>query len=324
VVREKAIAIDSDAADWVVRLDRGLTDSEQQKLEEWLAGDERRSGALARAEAAWVHVERARVFHGQRELYRSPVRWPQWSAAAWVAATVAVAALAFGLRSWQEHRAGEVYAATAETSEARLADGSEVRLDPKSLVSIEYKPSIRIVRLQYGQARFEVVSDPHRPFVVESGVVRVRAVGTAFSVSRFSDSAAEVSVDKGTVEVWRLTPSPEAPVRVVAGNRILVTPEEITALEGLPETQKARATLSKGGSIYLNGWTLGEAAAEFNHFNDRSVVITDPELAAQRVVGRFQVTDPEAFVNAAAAMLDARARVDGDRLILERSPASAK
>ncbi len=54
------------------------------------------------------------------------------------------------------------------------------------------------------------------------------------------------------------------------------------------------------------------------------MVITDPELAAQRVVGRFQVTDPEAFVNAAAAMLDARARVDGDRLILERSPASAK
>lgn len=324
MVREKAVVIDSAAADWVVRIDRGLTDSEQQELEEWLAGDERRRGALARAEAAWVHVERARVFHGHGELYRSSARWPQWSTAACVAAALAVVASAFALRAWQEHHSGEVTATTAETREAHLADGSEVRLDPKSAVSIDYKPSIRIVRLQYGQARFEVVSDPQRPFVVESGVVRVRAVGTAFSVSRFSDSAAEVTVDKGTVEVWRLTPSPEVPVRVVAGNRILVTPEEITALEELPATQKVHATLSREGSIYLNGWTLGEAAAEFNRFNDRSVVITDPELAAQRVVGRFQVSDPEAFVNAAAAMLDASARVDGNRLILERSPASAK
>jgi transmembrane sensor len=323
-VREKAVAIDSAAADWVVRLDRGLTAAEQQELEAWLAVDERRSGALARAKAAWVHVERARVFHSHGELYRPPAGMPEWGASTWLAAGLAVVALGFVLRAWQEHRVGEVATAAAETREARLADGSEVRLDPKSAVSVEYQPSIRIVRLQYGQALFEVVSDPHRPFVVESGDVRVRAVGTAFSVSRLSDSAAEVIVDKGTVEVWRLTPNPEAPVRVAAGNRILVTPQEITALEELPDVQRVRATLSKEGSIDLNGWTLGEAAAEFNRFNHRTVVITDPELAAQRVVGRFQVTDPEAFVNAAAAMLDASARVDGDRLILERSRISEK
>jgi ferric-dicitrate binding protein FerR (iron transport regulator) len=43
-------------------------------------------------------------------------------------------------------------------------------------------------------------------------------------------------------------------------------------------------------------------------------------LASQTVVGQFQATDPVSFVTAAAAMLDAHARTDGERLILEPGP----
>jgi hypothetical protein len=38
------------------------------------------------------------------------------------------------------------------------------------------------------------------------------------------------------------------------------------------------------------------------------------------VVGRFQANDPLAFVSAAAAMLDAHVRIDGEQLILEGGP----
>jgi transmembrane sensor len=46
------------------------------------------------------------------------------------------------------------------------------------------KPGLRQVKLDRGEAWFQVAKDPQRPFVVESGPVRVRAVGTAFSVRR--------------------------------------------------------------------------------------------------------------------------------------------
>jgi hypothetical protein len=38
------------------------------------------------------------------------------------------------------------------------------------------------------------------------------------------------------------------------------------------------------------------------------------------VVGRFQANDPLAFVSAAAAMLNAHVRIDGEQLILEGGP----
>ena len=318
-MREKAVTINATAATWVVRLDRGLTDSEHRMLEEWLAGDERRCGALARAQAGWLHAERGRVFHAREELHRSRFRsWagrPGWTVSQWLAASAVVLVFAFALGTWQDHQGTHVRTAVGETREARLSDGSEVMLDPKSAVSIEYQSSIRIVRLDYGQALFKVASDPHRPFVVEAGDVRVRAVGTAFSVSRLTNTVEEVTVAKGTVEVWRLMATAETPVRVSAGNRVLVTPQEIISLRERPDAQPG-----KTGSIDMNGWTLAEVAAEFNRFNHRTVVIADPDLASLRVVGHFQVTDPEAFVTAAAAMLGAGVRTDGDRLILERSP----
>ena len=58
--RETAQSIDEAAAVWTARLDRGLTESEQTELEEWLSGDSRRMGALARARAIWAHADRAR------------------------------------------------------------------------------------------------------------------------------------------------------------------------------------------------------------------------------------------------------------------------
>lgn len=50
--RETSAEIDSDAAAWATRLDRGtLTPDEQATLHAWASADPRRQGALARAMA---------------------------------------------------------------------------------------------------------------------------------------------------------------------------------------------------------------------------------------------------------------------------------
>jgi len=92
----------------------------------------------------------------------------------------------------------------------------------------------------------------------------------------------------------------------------------------LTDAQLARAVAWSVKVIDLDGRTLGDAAAELNHYNSRTVVIADPRLAAQTVVGRFQATDPMAFAAAAATMLDAHVRIDGDRVILEPGPSPQK
>jgi transmembrane sensor len=162
-----------------------------------------------------------------------------------------------------------------------------------------------------------VAKDPGRPFVVQAGRTRVRAVGTAFIVRRRSDDDVEVTVTEGTVDVWRELTTPEPAVRLSAGDHTLATPRQIVEPQALTEAQLAGAVAWEDGIIDLNGRSLGEAAAEFNRYNRQIVGIADPRLAAQSVVGRFQSNSPRAFVTAAAAMLDAQVRTDGDRLILE-------
>ncbi len=317
-MRETSQAIDVAASQWVVRLDRGLCDSEQAALDEWLAGDSRRTGALARAQAAWVYVDRAQVFRSAGELRESRIERRWRLALPYASAALVVVGLLTTFLVWRGYAQTHLATAAGEIRRAPLADGSRVTLDTRSRLIVRYEPATRLVVLESGEALFEVAKNTKRPFVVQAGNVRVRAVGTAFVVRRASGDDVEVTVTEGTVDVWRQTTSPEPAVRLRAGSRTLATSKEIAAPAPLNSAKLEEAVAWTSGVIDLKGQTLGEAAAEFNRHNREVVVIADPSLAAQTVVGRFEATNPRAFVTSAAAMLDAQERTDGERLILER------
>jgi transmembrane sensor len=322
-MRESAQTIDTAASDWAVRIDRGLTTTETIALEEWLAGDTRRVGALARNEAAWMHADRGQAFLGASELrnprtvHRSAFSRPWIAAAAGVLLTIAFWA-------WHAHSVTHLATSAGEVRQVPLVDGSLITLGKQTRIALAYEPSTRRVRLESGEALFEVAKDPSRPFVVEGGNVRIRAVGTAFLVNRRPDGAVEVTVTKGIVDVWRETPSPEPATRLSAGNRTLVTAIEIAPPRQLTDAQLAEAVELDTGAIELEGRTLAEAAAEFNLVNHTTVVINDVQLAHHKLIGRLEARNPEAFVHAAAAMFDAHVRIDGDQLILEPGPAPEK
>ncbi len=325
-MRENADTIDAAASEWVVRIDRHLNESEQAALEEWLTADPRHTGALARAQAGWVYMDRAQVYRAAGELRESQVA--RLSRMLIPRAAAVLIAVAIALWAWQGYTRTHFATALGEIRHLNLADGSRITLDTLSRISVRYDSATRLVRLEAGEALFEVVKDPERPFIVEAGNIRVRAVGTAFVVRRHSeadaDAEVEVTVTHGTVDVWREASSPEPAVRVAAHRRVLTTPAEVAQPKELTEGQFAGALAWENGVIDLNGRTLGEAAAEFNRYNARIVVIRDPALADQTVVGNFRATDPTAFVTAAAAMLDAQVRTDGDRLILEPRPSTQR
>jgi transmembrane sensor len=323
-MRKTGRAIDTAASEWVVKLDRRLTSAEQAALETWLAGDTRCMGALARAQAGWMYVDRARVFRTAGELRESRTERRWRMARPWASAAAVLLCLATTAFVWQRYAQTHLATSLGEIRRASLADGSYVTLDTRSRVSVRYESDTRFVVLESGEALFEVAKNSKRPFVVQAGNFRVRAVGTAFIVRRRSDDDVDITVTQGTVDVWRQASGPEPAVRLTSGTHTKATPKQIAPPAQLSATQLTEATAWTTEVIDLNGRTLGEAAAEFNRYNRQTVVISDPELAAQAVVGRFDAKDPNAFVTAAAAMLGANARTDGDRLILEPRPTRKK
>lgn len=83
-----------------------------------------------------------------------------------------------------------------------LEDGSSVELNSRSRIRVRFAENQRDVELLEGQALFHVAKDRHRPFIVHSDTVRVRAVGTQFDVNR-KTTGTTVTVVEGRVAVYR-------------------------------------------------------------------------------------------------------------------------
>jgi TolA-binding protein len=74
-----------------------------------------------------------------------------------------------------------------------LGRDSNLRIDEES--------AHRVVATLTGGARFRVVPNHERTFQVQAGGVRVRVLGTTFSVAQFASGQTQVVVEQGRVEV---------------------------------------------------------------------------------------------------------------------------
>jgi len=280
--------IQEEASRWVARMDADCWDeTAEEALSEWLAADPRHDGALLRAQAAWASLG----------LSTAPAELGPRKAAGLARRNFLVggAAVAAGLAGGVAFLlSGTTYqTGIGEIRRVPLTDGSTVTVNTASSVSVEFDDSLRRVRVDKGEAWFQVAKDTARPFLVEAGRVRVKAVGTAFSVRR-RDGRADILVTEGVVEVWTDGAS-QPPVRVSAGARAFIR-EDATVERTVNATASIdRALAWRSGKIDLDGETLEEAVAEFNRYNQRKLRIADPKLASEAFDGVFRVDDPEGF-----------------------------
>lgn len=111
-------------------------------------------------------------------------------------AIVLAAALLWADPAWQRE---EIRTALGEQMRHTLADGSVLMLNTDTVLTIEKRLRTRSFILQQGEAGFTVAAG-WRPFIVQTGDIRVRDIGTAFTVRRLSNGA-RVAVLEGVVEV---------------------------------------------------------------------------------------------------------------------------
>ena len=302
---------DDGAARWAIRREAGpLTPEEQRAFDAWLAADERREGSLLRAEAALVYIDRGPALIEAND----PVSAPDEETAApsrigrrhfLAGGAVAGAAIAAGVAGVVLMPSGQEFStAVGEVRRLPLADGSIATVNTASRIAVALEPKRRHIILEEGEAWFQVAHDTHRPFVVDVGSVRVRAVGTAFSVRR-NPEGVDVLVTEGVVETW--TEGHEtARTRIAQGERSFVAAgaRDVVAVKAADEIERALAWRS--GGLAFNGEPLSYAVAELNRYNRRKLVVEDPVLARTPIVGYFRTTQPDDFARAVAPLIGAR------------------
>ncbi|HEY8328094.1 MAG TPA: FecR domain-containing protein [Rhodanobacter sp.] len=238
-------------------------------------------------------------------------------------ATAAVLALVVSLAlGWRHYTAVEQASyrtAIGDLQEVPLADGSIATLSSDSRLLVTLSHGERHVDLQQGEAFFAVAKDPARPFVVSAGGRRVTAVGTRFSVRR--DAAdLRVVVTQGLVrlESDRLPNGLRQPTTLLpAGSVALASDTGVVVTTG--SVQQAEEYLSwRSGFVNFHDTPLATAAAEFNRYNARKIVIGDASVGAMRVGGNFRWSNTDAFVRLLAQGFPIKARQQGDSIVLTR------
>jgi transmembrane sensor len=311
---------DDDSAErWAILIDAGpLAEHQQAELKRWLDEDERRQGALLRAEAALAYLDRARAFGDGDPRLVPGLAHSLYSRRAVLAAGSIGGLTAAGVGGLFFARSGteRIRTAIGEVRRVPLADGSVAALNTSSGIAVQMKPEQRLVKLEDGEAWFQVSHDHRRPFVVEAGHVRVQAIGTAFSVRR-RGAGADVLVTEGVVETW-VAGHEVAHTRIAAGSKTFIA-DEVSAIKVVQASAQIDRELAwRNGELSLNGETLGYAIGELNRYNERKLVIDDPVLSQEPLVGYFRTNDPENFGRAVADMVGARITVDGRTIRITR------
>jgi transmembrane sensor len=147
-------------------------------------------------------------------------------------------------------------APSAAERDFALADGSHVSLLAAGSRVEVLEQSAALVRTQLGagSARFDVRHDPARVFEVESGDVKVRVLGTAFSLVR-EGALTRVAVERGAVRVeW------SGGQAFLSAGQSGLYPPPATDAEAKPSTPEAAAEL---------GSTVGEEAVSWRKLAKR-------------------------------------------------------
>lgn len=230
---------------------------------------------------------------------------------------VLATALALGWRHYAAVEPATYRTAVGDLKSMPLADGSEATLSSDSRIVVALSRRERRVELQQGEAFFRAAKDPERPFVVIAAGHRVVAVGTRFSVRR-DGTALRVVVTEGLV---RLESDPAADGRpqpttlLPAGSVALADDGGVVVQSGTVE--QARQYLSwRDGFLAFHDTPLATAAAEFNRYNARKIVIGDAKVATMRVGGNFRWSNTEAFVRLLERGFPIRAERRDDIIVL--------
>jgi transmembrane sensor len=303
MVPQTAREIQDEAARWVARMDHAdWSEADEAALELWLAEDPRRQGALLQAQAAWATLDALPALadedHGaanDRAARASRRRFLIGGGTA-LAASVAGGLFLLGRGAQYGTEIGEI-------RRVPLADGSTMVINTASLASVDLEKTRRLVHIRQGELWFQVAKDPKRPFLVEAGQIRVQAVGTAFAVRR-REGGADVFVTEGVVEAWSAdTNAPH--IRIAAGEHAYIADNAEVQRSPASATSVYRALAWREGKIDLAGVTLAQAAAEFNRYNRRQLVIVDPSIANESFDGTLRTDDLEGFAMAVRESLNA-------------------
>jgi len=309
--------IEEEASLWVIGEDRGLSDEERERMALWLDASTAHRVAYLKMQGVWKRADRLAALRAPQPMRQIPVErgymMPRLFALA------AVLTVFVGGTSWYYYAtrsAGEAFATgVGQQQTVRLDDGSRIELNTDSRVQAQVTETSRTMRLERGEAYFEVVHDARRPFVVFAGNRKITDIGTKFSV-RLDRDQVHVLVSEGEVRVESLDGKPMAPTVADAGTAV-VAQENGTLVANRAPRDVSREMSWRSGVLVFDQETLAAAAEAFNRYNRKKVVVVG-QAREVRVGGRFRANNADVFASLIQTGMGLNVQYADDEIIISK------
>lgn len=287
--------IEAQAADWLARLDRGLTREEEAVFQEWKAADVEHRITFLQMKASW---QRADVLAQKQPAvpasYRLP-SIPSLKAMAIAAALLLGVGLVVSLRPAMHDVPPQRFeTAVGGQRSLNLADGTHVELNTDTVIHAAITRQARTVTLDRGQAYFEVVHDDNHPFVVIAGNHRITDLGTKFSVRRDGDRV-DVVVTEGEVRVEHVNADQVGAPVVALRNMVVIARGKETLVAQKPLKEIESAMLWRSGMLSFTHEPLSVVAEDINRYHGRKIEVVGPARDI-RIGGSFRSDNIDGFM----------------------------
>ncbi|MVN92714.1 FecR family protein [Mucilaginibacter aquatilis] len=256
------------------------TVNETQQVEQWLHTlGKGASDAVNNSEEKFVRVTRKHVLKNiapQRSVYK--VMRPYMR----VAAALLLLPLVYLIYSNQPKQVvvakQEFSTLAGERKIIRLPDSTEVVLNASSALTIstDFNQKFRNVKLS-GEAYFRVAHDSTRPFIVSTGKLKTRVLGTEFNVHAYqNESSIKVAVVDGRVRVSEYKQNGTSkPLGDILTHNLMLTYNVSSQRYKTANADAQKIASWQNGGLYFEDADIQEIVMALSRHYNRNIQLAD-------------------------------------------------
>lgn len=209
-----------------------------------------------------------------------------------------------------------IYAANNKIIEAKLPDGSNVWLNEKSTLEFEknFSGDAREVALK-GEAYFEVRKDDQKPFLVHTGNVTTKVVGTSFHIkSKTAMDTTEIRVISGKV-LFFSDVSPERGVTLKAGMKGIYLSSSDSVYAIIYTEDNALAWQHK--KLIFNNSTIDEVLEQLRNHYKVDIKVKEDSILNCKFTSTFENASIHDILNVLVLSLNLQYVQEGDKFLIK-------
>lgn len=187
-----------------------------------------------------------------------------------------------------------------ETKHIYLLDGSEVHLNTATKLTVNYKLRSKNIELHHGEAMFtvkhydwQIMRPLERDFIVRSGNMQIKDIGTIFNVRQFNPQHSVVTVLQGQVQVSLLNQATIKPLDIFTSQSVEYNHQ---MLNYQVNASNLDIIAWQQGNIQFNTMPLAAAIVELQRYHKIDVQFRDSHSRNIRISGRFKIKNAEQFM----------------------------